>query len=45
MKLKQKWKKWIAFILVFALSMSSIPVSQVQAETNATENSKDVMSL
>ena len=43
MKLKQKWKKWIAFILVFALSLSSIPVSQVQAETNATENSKDVI--
>ena len=43
MKLKQRWKKWIAFILVFALSLSSIPVSQVQAETNATENSKDVI--
>lgn len=43
MKLKKRWKKWIAFILVFALSLSSIPVSQVQAETNATENSKDVI--
>lgn len=42
MKLKQRWKKWIAFILVFALSLSSIPVSQVQAETKVTENSKDV---
>lgn len=44
MKVKYRWKQWIAIILVIALSLSSVPMSQVQAETNVNGKGIDVLS-
>jgi hypothetical protein len=50
MKMKQRWKQWIAIILVIALSLTSVPALQVQAETDGvvqvtTEWLSDLLAL
>ncbi len=44
MKIKQRWKQWIAMILVIALSVTSVPVSQVQAETGSNVKAVEFLS-
>ena len=44
MKIKQRWKQWIAMILVIALSVTSVPVSQVQAETGSNVKAAEILS-
>ena len=44
MRMKQRWKQWIAMILVIALSVTSIPVSQVQAETGSSVKAVEFLS-
>lgn len=44
MKMKQRWKQWIAMILVIALSVTSVPVSQVQAETGSNVKTVEILS-
>ncbi len=44
MKMKQRWKQLIAMILVITLSVTSVPVSQVQAETSSSGKAGEVLS-
>ncbi len=44
MRIKQRWKQWIAMILVIALSVTSVPVSQVQAETDSSVKAVEFLS-
>jgi len=44
MNMKQIWKRWIAIVLVITLSLTSVPVSWVQAETNSSGKAAELIS-